>query len=110
MFRGGLITKPSKISIAERGAEFVLDNDTTINSPAGFLMELNRANTKKGVISVIQKYASYNEPYGGEPQIVEVPVPMPMPSGEGGGNNAAIIPMSGGVNRDMQFEDTLMYG
>jgi hypothetical protein len=99
-FRGGLITKPSKILIAEKGAEFVLDNDTTRNSPPGFLDALNKANTKQGVMYIIQKYASYNQPYGREPQIVEVPVYVPMPGGGGGGGGMII---GGGVNNNDQF-------
>jgi hypothetical protein len=108
--KGGLVPGPTHALIGEKGREFVIDNDTTINSPPGFLDALNKANTKQNVMSVIQKYASYNQPYGGEPQIIEVPVPMPMQSGGGDGGAAAIIPMGGGVNSDMQFEDSLMYG
>jgi hypothetical protein len=97
-FRGGPVPFKTFATLAEKGAEFVLDNDTTRNSPPGFLDALNKANTKQGVMYVIQKYASYNQPYGGEPQIVEVPVYVPMPGG-GGGRGGGDVVLGGGVNR-----------
>ena len=105
MFRGGIISKPTRIFAGEKGAEFIFDNDTTRNSPPGFLDALNKANTKQGVMYLIQKYASYNQPYGGEPQVVEVPVYVPMPSGGSGG--MIPIPMGGGVNSNADLFEGL---
>ena len=97
--------EPTLTTLAEEGPEFVLDNDTTRNSPPGFLDALNKANTKQVVMYLIQKYASYNQPYGGEPQVVEVPVYVPMPSGGSGG--MIPIPMGGGVNSNADLFEGL---
>ena len=100
--KGGRVLEPTLTLIGEKGAEFIFDNDTTRNSPPGFLDALNKANTKQGVMYLIQKYASYNQPYGGEPQVVEVPVYVPIPSGGGGGD--ACVAVGGGVNNNDQFD------
>jgi hypothetical protein len=102
--KGGPISRPTHAYLGERGKEFILDYNTTINSPPGFLEALNTANTKQGVMYTIQKYASYNQPYGGEPQIVEVPVYVPMPGGGGGGGGRIPIPIPSGVNSNNQFD------
>lgn len=73
----------------------------------------NRAQLVARAPSIIEKlktisgYTDYEMPYGGEPQIIEVPVEVPVPMPMGGGGSS-MIAAGGGVNstNDM-FEQTL---
>jgi len=80
--RGGRVRKPTFATLAEDGRpEFVFDADTTAGLDRlapGILEKLNVAKTKPQLASILQSYATYEQPYG-ETQVIEVPVEVPVP-------------------------------
>ena len=84
--KGGRVNRPTFATLAEDGRpEFVFDADTTagLDKLAPQLLDrLNIAKTKPQLASILQSYATYEQPYG-EPEIqyIEVPVPVEIPGG-----------------------------
>jgi murein DD-endopeptidase MepM/ murein hydrolase activator NlpD len=114
-FHGGPVLKTGKL-FAHKG-EFVIDKDSVDLFGIDFINSINSIENKAQLVarapSIIEKlkaisgYTDYEMPYGGEPQIIEVPVEVPVPMPMGGGGSS-MIAAGGGVNstNDM-FEQTL---
>jgi hypothetical protein len=107
---GGRVRKPTYAVVGDKGPEFIFDADTTAGLDRlapGILEKLNVAKTKPQLASILQSYATYEQPYG-DTQIVEVPVEVPVSVG-GDSYESSSSPMVFSGNRDNPF-DTLYQG
>jgi hypothetical protein len=107
---GGRVRKPTYAVVGDKGPEFIFDADTTAGLDRlapGILEKLNVAKTKPQLASILQSYATYEQPYG-DTQIVEVPVEVPVSVG-GDSYESSGSPMVFSGNRDNPF-DTLYQG
>ena len=107
---GGRVRKPTYAIVGDKGPEFIFDADTTAGLDRlapGILEKLNVAKTKPQLASVLQSYATYEQPYG-ETQVIEVPVEVPVSmGGDSYGSSGSSIVFAG--KRDDPF-DTLYQG
>ena len=105
--------------IGEEGREYVIDANSykaTEKVVPGLLDILNYdVNDKSSlikrmpnIIASLSKYAPYES--GAESTVVMPDTSSPASAGSSSGGSGAPIISGGSVNRDMQFEDTLMYG
>jgi hypothetical protein len=105
--------------IGEKGKEYVIDADSykaTEKVVPGLFDILNYdVNDKSSlikrmpnIIASLSKYAPYES--GAESTVVMPDTSSPASAGSSSGESGAPIISGGSVNRDMQFEDTLMYG
>ena len=105
--------------VGEKGKEYVLKGDSyaaTEKVAPGLLDILNYDVNDKAslikympnIIASLSKYAPYES--GAESVVVMPDTSSPASASPSSGGSGAPIISGGSVNRDMQFEDTLMYG
>ena len=116
---GETLDGPHQALIGEKGKEYVIDADSykaTEKVVPGLLDILNydvngKASLIKympNIIASLRKYAPYED--GAESVIVMSNMSSPASVSQGSDQSGAPIISGGSVNRNMQFEDTLMYG